>query len=143
MRLPGLDYVLGGIRRHELICIAGPPSSGKTLLLLDLAARLCSRYGKNVVFYSRHQPSVYLAKKGAIKADVTYAFADDSPFDGYSYAADEGPAVILLDSTIADLPDVFHFTMSIATMHPAGCAALIIDGQSAAPMPRRNAGTVD
>ncbi len=137
--LPGLDYALGGIRRHELICIAGPPSTGKTLLLLDLAARLCSRYGKNVVLYSRHQPSVYLAKKGSIKADVAYAFADGSPFDGDSRTADEGPAVMLLDSTLADLPDVLHFTTSITTQHPAGCAALIIDGQSTARMPRRNA----
>jgi DnaB-like helicase C terminal domain len=141
--LPGLDYALGGIRPNELICVAGPPSTGKTLLLLDLAARLCSRYEQNVVFYSRHLPSVYLAKKGAIKADVTYVFADGSSFDRYSRETDEGPAVILLDSTIVNLLDVLHFTTSIATGHPAGCAALIIDGQSAAPIPRRNTDTVD
>ncbi len=141
--LPGLDYALGGIQRDELICIVGPPSTGKTLLLLDLAARLCGRYGQNVVFYSRHQPSVYLAKKGAIKADVTYAFADGSPFDGFSRTADEGPAVILLDSTLADLPSVQDFTTSIATEHPAGCAALVIDGQSSAPMSRRTFERVD
>jgi replicative DNA helicase len=48
--LPGLDYALGGLSAGELLCIAGPPSSGKTPLLLDLAARICGRYGKNVVF---------------------------------------------------------------------------------------------
>ena len=73
---------------------------------------------------------------------MTYAFADAPPFDGYVRVADEGPAVILLDSTIADLPDVINFTTSIATEHPAGCAALIVDGQSAAPCQRRNARTV-
>lgn len=141
--LPGLDYALGGIRPHELICIAGPPSTGKTLLLLDLAARLCRRYGQNVVFYSRHQPSVYLAKKGAIKADVTYAIADGSLLYGHPRGMDKGPAVILLDSTLADLSHVHHFTTSIGAECPAGCAALIIDGQSAAPMQIRNTETVD
>jgi predicted ATP-dependent serine protease len=116
--LPGLDYAFGGIRPHELVCIAGPPSTGKTLLLLDLAARLCSRYGQNVVFYSRHQPSVYLAKKGAIKADVTYAFADALSFAAHSDGI-ECPAVILLDSTLADLPRAHRFTELIATGHPA------------------------
>jgi hypothetical protein len=140
--LAGLDYALGGIRPHEFICIVGPPCTGKTLLLLDLAARLCNRYEQNVVFYSRHQPSVYLAKKGVIKADVTYAFQDDSLSDGYSRETHKGPAVILLDSAIAYLPDVLHFATSIATNHRAGCAALIIDGQSAAPIPHQNTATV-
>jgi hypothetical protein len=137
--LAGLDFVLGGIRPRELICIAGPPSTGKTLLLLDLAARLCNRYDQNVVFYSRHPASVYLARIAAINADVTYAFADELSFDGHAPGLDEGSAVMLLDSTLAELPDVLHFTTSITTQHPAGCAALIIDGQGTARVPRRNA----
>lgn len=54
--LASLDSALGGMAAGELLCVAGPPAAGKTVLLLDLAARICARYGKNVVFWSVHQP---------------------------------------------------------------------------------------
>src|ERR1700676_2423515 len=60
--VPGFDYASGGIGPGEVVCVSGPPCTGKTLLLLDLAWRISMRYGANVLFYSVHQPSVYIAK---------------------------------------------------------------------------------
>ena len=132
--LPGLDYALGGIRTGELICIAGLPSTGKTLLLMDLAARICGRYGKNVVFYSAHQPSVYLGKKGTIKAGVRFGFADVRLLaDSQDREFDWRPAVILLDSTAATLTEAIHVAQRTETEHPARCAVLIVDGWSTTP----------
>src|ERR1700683_1980558 len=69
--MPGLDYALGGIDPGSFGVIAGPSCTGKTLLLLELAARLSLRYGQNVVFCSAHQPSVYLARKAILRGDVS------------------------------------------------------------------------
>src|ERR1700678_4536327 len=65
--LAGLDRALGGLAAGELACVTSPPQSGKTLVLLDWAARICARYGKNVVFYSANEPSVEIARKGVAK----------------------------------------------------------------------------
>ena len=138
--LPGLDYALGGIRTGELICIAGLPSTGKTLLLMDLAARICGRYGKNVVFYSAHQPSVYLGKKGTIKAGVRFGFADVRLLaDNQDREFDWRPAVILLDSTAATLTEAIHVAQRTETEHPARCAGLLVDQERHAN-DRRKAG---
>jgi hypothetical protein len=127
--LPGLDYALGGIGPGKLSCVKGPPCMGKTLLLLELAARLVNRYGQNVLFYSAHKPSVYIAKKAQIRGDARVIFAEESVdvearFDSRTDQA----AIHLLDSSSADLNGACAIASRLRDTHPAGCAGLILDG---------------
>jgi hypothetical protein len=142
--LPGLDYALGGMSAGELLCVAGPPSTGKTLLLLDLAARICRRYDKNVVFWSAHQPSVYLVKKMAIKGGTRVHLAEDTVFvDDWDRGVGDSPGVVVVCSNSAK-PGRAHGIANLLTSdHPGGCAALVMDGWSTSPERRRNAASVD
>src|ERR1035438_626491 len=138
--LPGLDYASGGIAAGELLCVAGPPSTGKTLLLLDLAARICERYGKNVVFWSAHQPSVYLVKKMAIKGCTRVAFAEDTVFvDDWDLGVGDSPGMVVVCSNSAKPGRAHGIAMLLTGDHPRGCAALVMDGWSTSAERRRNA----
>ena len=125
--LAGLDYVVGGVAAGELICFAGPPCTGKTLLLLDWAARICGRYGKNVVFYSAHQPSVYLAKKAALRGESNIYFVEGSA------AYHKGAGILLIDSTSTDVDRICDAASRLQFEHPAGCGPVILDGWSTYP----------
>jgi hypothetical protein len=128
----------------ELLCVAGPPSTGKTLLLLDLAARICGRYGKNVVFWSAHQPSVYLARKMDIKGGTRVAFAEDTVFvDEWDRGVHDSPSVVVVCSSSAEPGQPHGIAQLLTADHPGGCAALVMDGWCTTPEPRRNADSVD
>lgn len=124
--LPGLDYALGGIRRGQLGCVVGPACMGKTLLLVELAARISRRYGGNVLFYSVQKPSVYLAKKLSLRGDAKVVFAEESL--GEVGMPTETPALHLLDSTAADLSRAFALARQLQHAHASGCALAILDG---------------
>jgi hypothetical protein len=129
--LPGLDYALDGILPGELSCITGPSCMGKTLLLLDLAARIVARYGRNVVFYSAHQPSVYLSRKLATRGGPEIAFAGVRySVDQYDQAIGSSASIILFDARSDDEPRALEFACTLVSEHPGGCAAVIMDGWS-------------
>jgi hypothetical protein len=127
--LAGLDYAVGGVAAGELICVTSPPHSGKTLLLLDWASRICSRYLKNVVFYSANEPSVYIARKAVAKSRTRVFFAGETQNQN-RYDRDIGTfgAIIMLDSYSADLKQAQTLSQWLKANHPAGCAALVMDG---------------
>lgn len=128
--LPGLDYAMGGIAPGELIALAGPPCASKTLLLLDAAARFVRRYATNVVFFSAHKPSVYIAKKLALKDEVPVFFASDRWLrPGADIHTPDRPGIYLLDCNLADTAAAFDLGNQLR-QHPAGCAAVILDGWS-------------
>jgi len=124
--LVGLDYALGGIRLGELTCIAGPACMGKTLLLLELAARVSIRYRQNVLFYSVHKPSVYLAKKAQLRGDALVLFANESVDVGPGSGTGQA-AIHLVDSNSATLEQVYHLAGRLRG-ESAGCVILIMDG---------------
>jgi hypothetical protein len=127
--LAGLDYAVGGISASELICVTSPPHSGKTLLLLDWAARICSRYAKNVVFYSANEPSVYIARKAVAKSRTRVFFAEEKRYqNGYDRDIGTSGAIIMLDSHSADLTQASTIADWLRVNHSAGCAALVMDG---------------
>jgi len=129
--LAGLDYALGGVTAGELICGTSPPHSGKTLLLLDWAARICSRYAKNVVFYSAHEPSVYIARKAVAKSRTRVFFAGErQKRDLFDWEIGTSGAIVMLDSRSADLEQAQTLAEWLKGNHPAGCAALVSDGWS-------------
>jgi hypothetical protein len=127
--LAGLDYAVGGVAAGELICVTSPPHSGKTLLLLDWAARICRRYAKNVVFYSANEPSVYIARKAVAKGRTRVFFAGETR-NRIPYERDIGAsgAIVMLDSRGADLEQAQTLADWLKTNHPTGCAAVVSDG---------------
>jgi hypothetical protein len=104
---------------------------GKTLLLLELAARISTRCGQNVLFHSAHKPSLYLAKNVVLRGDARVYFADESVLQttGYDAGTDQ-PAIHLLDSSSAAVDRVYTVTNRLQHAHPVGCAVLILDGWS-------------
>jgi hypothetical protein len=127
--LAGLDYAVGGISAGELICVTSPPHSGKTLLLLDWAARICSRYGTNVVFYSANEPSVYIARKAVTKSRTRVFFAGERQNQSpYTFEIGTSGAIVMLDSLSADLEQAQTLARRLQANHPAGCATLVMDG---------------
>ncbi len=129
--LQGLDFAVGGVAAGELLCIISPPHSGKTLLLLDWAARISGRYGKNVVFYSANEPSDYIARKAVAKRRAR-AFLAGETQNGIPYGREIGAsgAIIMLDSHSADLWQAQTLAKWLKVNHPAGCAGVVMDGWS-------------
>jgi hypothetical protein len=127
--LAGLDYAVGGISAGELICVTSPPHSGKTLLLLDWAAGICGRYGKNVVFYSANEPSVYIARKAVAKSRTRVFFGEETRNqNGYDRDIGTSGAIVVLDAHGGDLKQAQTLAKWLQANHPAGCAALVLDG---------------
>jgi hypothetical protein len=98
-------------------------------LLVDWAARICSRYGRNVVYFSANKPSVYVARKGVAKRRTRVFFAGESqnpnPHDREIGASG---AIIMVDSHSGDLGQAQTIARWLKANHPAGCAALVMDG---------------
>jgi hypothetical protein len=127
--LAGLDYAVGGMAAGELACVTSPPHSGKTLVLLDWAARICGRYGKNVVFYSANEPSFYVARKAVAKgrARVLFAGETQNPIP-YTRVIGSAGAIIMVDAHSGDLERAQTLAKWLKANHSAGCAALVMDG---------------
>jgi hypothetical protein len=142
--LAGLDYASGGMAAGELLCVAGPPATGKTVLLLDLAARICGRYGKNVVFWSAHQPCHYLVQRGTVKDALRVHFLTEPAFvDLWDLGMAHSSAVVVVPSSNPTADRAHQITNLLTAEHPRGCAALVMDGWSTAPEPRENVEFVD
>jgi DnaB-like helicase C terminal domain len=127
--LAGLDCALGGLAAGELACVTSPPHSGKTVVLLDWAARISSRYGKNVVFYSANEPSVHIARKGVSKNRARVFFAGETQSQiPYTREFGSAGAIIMLDAHCGGLEQAQTLAKWLKANHPAGCAALVSDG---------------
>jgi hypothetical protein len=135
--LAGFDYAVGGVAAGELACVTSPPHSGKTLVLLDWAARICGRYGKNVVFYSANEPSVHIARKGVAKGRARVLFAGETQ-SRIPYTREFGSgAIIMVDAHSGDLEQAQTLAKWLKANHSAGCAALVSDGWcTTRPKPR-------
>ncbi len=110
---------------------------GKTLLLLDLAKQICTRYRNNVLFYSAQKPSVFIAKKAALKGGINIRFWED----GGTRRA--GPSVYFLDSSTADTERAVEFAVKLQDQPIGSGAALIMDGWSTLPSPTHHIEIID
>jgi hypothetical protein len=126
--LAGLDYALG-VAAGELSCVTSPPHSGKTLLLLDWAARICSLQAKNVVFFSANEPIVYIARKAVAKRRTRVFFAGETwNQNGYDRDIGTSGGIVMLDSHSGAPKQAQTLAKWLEANHPAGCAALVMDG---------------
>jgi len=132
--LAGFDHAVGGVAAGELVCVTSPPWSGKTVLLLDWAARICRRYAKNVVFYSANEPSFGIARKAIAKGRAPGFFTGDIR-NQLSYDREIGSsgAILMHDSESGNLYQAQTLARWLKANHPAGCAALILDGWCTTP----------
>jgi hypothetical protein len=135
--LPGLDYALGGIGPGELVCISGPPCTSKTLMLLELASRISARYRQNVLFYSAHKPSVYIAKKAALKGGISIHLWEDRG------TRPGRPAVYLLDSNTADTERAIEVAVTLQSQAVKPETVVIMDGWSSHPRPAQQFQIID
>jgi hypothetical protein len=103
------------------------------MLLLELAARLPIRYRQNVVFYSAHKPSVYLAKKAILRGDIPIRYLESVSRDEPSAATSAGAALYLVDANSAEAEIAYDRALRLRRAHPAGCAAFFLDGWSSQP----------
>jgi DnaB-like helicase C terminal domain len=127
--LAGLDYAMSGLKPGELTCFTGSPCTGKTILLLELATRLVNRYGRNVFFYGANEPLYYLCKKMAIRCGTKTRAEEICDFVDYWDQGDVSPGIVMIDFT-KDSSQALSMVKQLASVHPAGCAALIMDGWS-------------
>lgn len=51
-KLSGLDHILGGLQKSDLIILAARPAMGKTALALNIASNVSLFYDKNVLIFS-------------------------------------------------------------------------------------------
>jgi replicative DNA helicase len=65
-----LDELTGGLERGELVEIAGPTSSGKSLLAMHLAFRVAERGNRVVVFSAEMKPGQLTLREAARRARV-------------------------------------------------------------------------
>jgi DnaB-like helicase C terminal domain len=142
--LSGLDHALGGLAAGDLLGVSGPPATGKTVLLLDLAARICCGYGKNVIFWSAHQPCHSLVQKGTIKDVPRAHFLTEPAFvDLWDQGMSYSPAVVVVHSASAEPSRAHDIADLLSAEHPAGCAALVMDGWGTVPERREEIALVD
>lgn len=108
---------------------------GKTLLLLELAARIVRRYERNVFFYSVQNPSVYIAKKASLRNDTRFVFAEEPGTGEFDrYFENNLPAIHLLDSHTAELDRACETASGLRNTESLGCAAFVVDGWTTMPM---------
>jgi hypothetical protein len=103
------------------------------MLLLELAARLSIRYRQNVAFYSAHKPSVYLAKKAILRGGASIRYLEGLSPDDPSAGVSSEAALYLIDANSADPEGAYETAVRLRRVHPAGCAAFILDGWSSQP----------
>jgi DnaB-like helicase C terminal domain len=127
--LAGLDHAMGSVVAGDLACVTSPPHSGKTLVLLDWAARICGRYGKNVVFFSANEPSFGIARKAVAKGRARVFFARETQnFIPYTREIGSAGAIIMVDAHSGDLEQAQALATWLKANHSGGCAALVSDG---------------
>jgi hypothetical protein len=109
-----------------------------------LAARVTSRYRQNVVFYTAHEPAVYIARKVVQRGDANVAIGSESPFGELAgHHADGNPSIYLVESSACDLEATFLFADRLHLTHALGCALLIMDGFSSYAEPPATVKKID
>ncbi len=63
-----IDGLLGGLRKGQLIVLAGRPSMGKTSLARNIVGKICERYGAVTAFYTLEQTADELSTLFACQA---------------------------------------------------------------------------
>lgn len=61
--LKGIDLILGGLHKSDLIILAARPAVGKTAFALDIARHAAVESGKSVAIFSLEMPAIQLIRR--------------------------------------------------------------------------------
>jgi hypothetical protein len=133
--LKDFDSVLGTLGLGELHCIAGRPSVGKTLLLLEIALRIHRRYETNVVFATaREFPEQIMAKVPAAARDLFIELpARDILLEEVELPAGRGPCIYLVDAQGVGSTRPHYIAHRLNVEHSSRCDLLVSDGWTVYP----------
>jgi len=95
------------------------------------------RYGATILFYSAQKPSVYVAKKAALKGGIAIHFWEDGG------NRSSGPAVYLLDSSTTDAEHAIDIAVTLQGKPATAGSVLITDGWSTLPPPSHRMDLID
>ena len=133
--LAGFDAVMGNLGLGDLFCVAGRPSVGKTLLLLDVALRIHRRYETNVVFATaREFPEEIIAKApAAARPFLVELPARDILRGDVDMPAGRGPCVYLVDVHAVGPTRPHYIAHRLNAEHSSRCDLLVSDGWTVHP----------
>jgi len=107
--MPEVDRVLGGLIPGAVVLFGGEPGVGKSTLLLQLASRLSSRYGK-VLYVSGEEAAAQIklrAERLGLAAPTLYVQAEQELLAIVRAVEEVEPTVLVVDSlqTVLARPD--------------------------------------
>jgi hypothetical protein len=128
--MSALDDSMGPLSPGNLICVAGRPCSGKTLLLLQMALNVSECCQTNVLFVSFREATNAIGAKAPMDARhrLLYADLEDVPETAGPDESDASPRVWMMAGVPADVPKITAAVARLQTGHPAGCGMVILDG---------------
>src|ERR1019366_7229533 len=101
-------------------------------------------YERNVFLYSAHKPSVYIAKKAALRGDTRVVFAEECGAGKVDRHFDRSlPAIHLLDAYDTELNRACEIASGLRNRESFGCAAFVFDGWTTIPVRPINLEVVD
>jgi replicative DNA helicase len=130
--LKEFDAVCAPLGLGGLVCVAGRPCNGKTVLLLDLALRIHRRYETNVVFATaRELPEDLLARAPvAVRHLLVELPARDLLREDIEFPVGRGPCVYLVDTQAVGPVRPHYIAHRLNAEHAARCDLLVSDGWS-------------
>lgn len=107
--LEDLDRKLGGLKRSQLVILAGRPGSGKTAMAMNIAHRAAKR-GSKIMVYSAEMPREDLAKRMLSDA----ASVQTADMDNGSLSEEKMRELVMEARAQADLPLIVDDTPSLS-----------------------------
>jgi hypothetical protein len=125
-----LDDSMGPMCPGDLICLAGRPCSGKTLLLLQMALNVSECCRTNVLFVSFRETPGAIGAQAPLGDQRRLMYGDlaSVPETAGSGESDASSRVWMMGGVPADVPNIAAAVGRLQTGHPAGCGMVILDG---------------
>ena len=128
--LKGFDSVCGPLEPGELVCVAGRPCTGKTVLLLDVALRVLRRYETNVVFATAGEMTEDLLTRVPVAARHLFIELPARAVlrEDIGFPAGRGPCIYLVDTQGVGPIRPHYIAHRLNAEHSSRCGLLVSDG---------------
>jgi hypothetical protein len=128
--IAALDRVLGGLVPGRLHVLAGPPCSGKTTLLIEVALQVLRRCRTNVVFATAQETTPRLlvrVPRGSMGLFMPLSSLDRW-WDALERWPEPEPRIYLLDVVEVGIGQPACLAHWLLVRHPARCGLLVSNG---------------